>query len=158
MFSAFAAAEVLMAAINESQSLNSAILVNTIKHGCYPTLYGNITFDVNGQAALDILVVQMQDDLEYAQVYPYADAKAEVIYPMPTWTEKDCDVATNFCAGHGECTSFGVCDCDDQYYGLTDILSCDAYCTGELAYDSLGVQFCKELTSFVIGIEYVICE
>lgn len=79
-------------------------------------------------------------------VFPLAYEETPLVYPVPTWTERDCEEATDSCAGHGSCSDEGECVCDSGWYGLVNEDSCDTYCAGDLAS---GV--CRSNAVFYIG-------
>jgi hypothetical protein len=146
---AFSSGEILMDAIEKSQSLDPLILADTLRKSYFETIFANVSFDSNNQITADLLIVQAQHDLTYTTIYPKF---TEGIYPMSTWTMKQCEIDTNDCSGHGRCSSDGQCICDGQYYGKINVESCDTYCSGERAYDAeRRVYFCKNATTFHIG-------
>jgi hypothetical protein len=146
---AFSSGEILMDAIEKSQSLDPMVLADTLRKSHFETIYANVSFDSNNQITADLLIVQAQYDLTYSTVYPKHN---KAIYPMPTWKTKQCEIDTNDCSGHGRCSSDGKCICDDQYYGKINVESCETYCDGERAYDpGRKVHFCKSKTTFHIG-------
>jgi hypothetical protein len=146
---AFSGGEILMDAIEKSQSLDPMALADTLRKSYFETIYANVSFDSNNQMIGKMLIVQALNDLTYTTVYP---KYTEAIYPMPTWETKQCEINTNDCSGHGRCSSDGQCMCDDQYYGKLNFESCDTYCDGERAYDpGRRVHFCKNATTFHIG-------
>ena len=150
--SAFADGEILVAAIEQTQSLDHLTIANAMRSMHFPTLYGNITFDSNNQAQSDFYVVQVQKDLSYELVFPSSANNATLVYPMPTWAGKECSVSTGDCSGHGVCDSKGNCTCDPGYYGsAASPDSCDALCFGDLATDNSNEVFCKENTYIYIG-------
>jgi hypothetical protein len=145
----FSAGEILMDAIEKSQSLDPMVLANTLRKSHFETIYTNVSFNSNNQIIVDLLIVQSQYDLSYTTVFP---KYTQAIYPMPTWKMKQCEIDTNDCSGRGRCSSDGKCICDDQYYGKVNVESCDTYCDGERAYDpGRKVHFCKSKTTFHIG-------
>jgi hypothetical protein len=147
---AFSAGEILMDAIEKSQSLEPLVLADTLRKSYFETIYANVSFDSNNQINAKLLIVQIQYDLTYTTVYP---KYTEAIYPIPTWKMKQCEIDTNDCSGHGRCSSDGKCICDDQYYGKINVESCDTYCDGKRAYDpERKVHFCKSATTFHIGV------
>jgi hypothetical protein len=146
---AFSSGEILMAAIEKSQSLEPLVLAETLRKSYFETIYANVSFDGNNQITADLLIVQSLYDKSYTTVFPKF---TEAIYPMPTWKMKQCEIDTNDCSGHGRCSTDGQCICDDQYYGKINVASCETYCNGERAYDSgRKLHFCKSKTTLNIG-------
>jgi hypothetical protein len=146
---AFSSGEILMDAIEKSQSLDPLVIADTLRKSYFETIYANVSFDSNNQITADLLIVQSQYGLTYTTVYP---KYTETIYPIPTWKMKQCEIDSDDCSGHGKCSSEGKCICDDQYYGKINVASCDTYCDGELACDTeRGVYFCKSPVTFNIG-------
>jgi hypothetical protein len=150
---AFAGGEILMAAIEAAQSLADDRIVQELKRMHFPTIYGNITFDKNNMAIFDFLVVQVQQSLSYDMVIPFEAPNTTLQYPMPSWKKKDCRYTTDSCSGHGVCSDDGVCQCEDQYYGSANLLSCDTLCVGELETDpESGLAYCKSTKVMYIGV------
>ena len=69
-------------------------------------------------------------------IRPSSLSQSSIRYPTPTWAYRACKISTESCAGHGACTSTGVCVCNFGYYGRLNSLSCDSLCNGQV--DSLG--------------------
>ncbi len=148
---AFSNGIMLMAAIERTQSLDPLTIANAIRSMNFQTLYRNMSFEVNNQASMDFLVVQMQYDLTYRLVLPTPEPNASVTFPMPSWASKDCEINTESCSGHGTCNELGHCVCDPQYYGKDNPLSCDSFCEGVIGYDPSGNDFCKRNTKYYVG-------
>lgn len=96
----------------------SAILAND----SFPTAYGNIQFDDNGQSSAPVLTMQyVSDDIKVKTVFPENQKAAEFVYPMPTWEKRDCQLGKQ-CEGDaingvkvvGVCTTEGVCSCNNK--------------------------------------------
>jgi hypothetical protein len=146
---AFNAGEILMDAIEKTQSLDPMVLADTMRKSYFETIYANVSFDGNNQITADLLIVQSLYDKSYTTIYPKF---TEAIYPIPTWKMKQCEIDTDDCSGHGRCSTDGQCICDDQYYGKVNTDSCETYCDGERAYDfGRQLHFCKSKTTFQIG-------
>jgi hypothetical protein len=149
---AFSAGEILMAAIEKSQSLEPTKLAEILRTTSFPIILANASFDSNNQVKTDMLVVQIQNDLTAGLVYPQVAPNTTFTWPLPTWSMKQCWIDTNDCAGHGYCVDGGYCVCDSPYYGKTNTKSCDAYCDGVRAFDpERKIVFCKVDTVFNIG-------
>jgi hypothetical protein len=148
----FSSAEVIMAAIEKSQSLDPLVLADTLKTSEFQTIYANVKFDANNQIEAPMIIVQQMYDDTYTMVYPQESTPGNTLYPMPTWAMKACEKETSDCSGHGRCGEAGRCVCQPGYYGKTNVKSCDAVCEGILAEDAArGVTFCKMNATFQIG-------
>jgi hypothetical protein len=149
----FASGEILMAAIESTNSLDHSLLQQHLLHSSsfFLTLYGNISFNSIGQSASDMFVVQVmpnsQQNIEI--VLPLSLAEVPVSYPVPTWLQRECQVSTDYCSSHGTCTSTGTCQCDYGYYGFTNLLSCDTYCVGTFDPET---GACAKFTTYYVGV------
>jgi hypothetical protein len=54
----------------------------------------------------------------------------EVVFPAPTWLQRQCFEDTNYCSGHGSCDTSGVCVCSANYY--QESVACDSFCDGQV--------------------------
>jgi hypothetical protein len=148
----FSCGEVIMAAIEHTQSLDPHVLAKAIKVLSFPTIYANVSFDANNQIGAPMVVIQQQRSDTSNVIYPSISEGGSVLYPMPTWSTKTCEKETSDCSGHGRCNDVGRCVCQPGYYGKTNVKSCDAVCEGILAEDAArGVTFCKLNATFQIG-------
>lgn len=149
--SSFSTAEIIMAAIEHTDSLDPLVLTAAIHALSFSTIYGNVTFDENNQIQTPMLVVQQQKTDTFSVIYPYESALASY-FPLPTWQVKECELNTEDCSGHGQCNENGKCVCDPGYYGGAVKTSCDTYCNGALAEDVERQEFfCKVDTTFYVG-------
>lgn len=57
---------VLVAALEDSQSLQAASLARALQAGHFPTIYGNVSFDDSRKGAMDYLVRQVSCSCEGA--------------------------------------------------------------------------------------------
>ena len=60
-----------------------------------------------------------------------------MIFPVPTFAQRDCEKSTKNCSGHGYCDSSGTCQCFDNYYdgkeeSCYDLSACSTLCEGDL--------------------------
>lgn len=146
---AFAGGLVLGAGIELAGTINSSVVEPIIKNGFFETIYGNVSFDERGQSVTELMVVQMQPDtLIYELVRPDKYANVDVVFPAPSWAERECTIDTSSCDGHGSCDSTGKCICDYGYYGFVNPESCDTYCTGTFHADT---GACTRSTTYYIG-------
>lgn len=90
--------------------------------GSFPTAYGDIQFDTNGQSSAPVLAMQyVSDDIKVKTVFPESQKAAEFVYPMPTWEKRDCQLGKQ-CEGDaingikevGVCTTEGICSCNNK--------------------------------------------
>jgi hypothetical protein len=75
-------------------------------------------------------------------------ATAEVVWPAPSWLQRECTRDTLSCSSHGACNTAGSCICETQYYGSNTGLPCDTYCEGEISDDT---GLCHSNKVFYIG-------
>jgi hypothetical protein len=54
----------------------------------------------------------------------------DVVFPVPTWLQRECFESTEHCSGHGACDLFGECMCDASYY--KENIACDSFCDGQI--------------------------
>lgn len=146
----FSSGEILMDAIERSQSIDPLVIANFVRKNAFETIFANVTFDANNQIVADLVVVQAMQDLSNAIVLPSVTA---TIYPISNWATKECEIVTNDCSGHGRCDSEGNCACDNPYYGQVNTKSCDTFCKGVRDFDKYrGLFFCKMDSVFQIGV------
>jgi len=107
---AAAAAQVSLAvqALQRSQSLLTADLAKVLSEADvtnpFYTLYGDIFFTEIGQADLKVLGTQYDPDGNLQVVAPLDKADRTLVYPMPTWANRDC-VKLSPCGGHSSSDS-----------------------------------------------------
>lgn len=150
--SAFAGCLVLYDAIKSTQSLDPYLLSQMIQSPgrVFRTMYANLSFVNSTQADFSSLIKQVHSltylfltclklryshtDFTYSTtvVAPTELAQGTAVFPMPTWTVKSCNSRTLYCNGHGTCSSLGICECVENYYGYKDPISCDTYCDGDM--------------------------
>lgn len=119
----------------------------------YPSIFGNVSFNACGESLMELLVLQGQkqeQDQEsegshfqsevvfparYAAPVPPSSSSSSsslLVYPAPSWATRNCEEATQHCAGHGTCSEEAEgtarCHCSDGYYGGVDPDSCDTLC------------------------------
>lgn len=146
----FASGEVLIASIENSNSFDNLDIQNQILNNFFPTIYGNISFDQNGQSKNDMFVVQViPTTKEIELVLPNSYADITPYYPVPTWAKRQCEIDTNYCSNHGTCSPAGKCICDYGYYGYDNVNSCDTYCIG--TFDPI-TGGCAKFTTYYVGI------
>lgn len=109
------AMSVLGQAIEATASLNASVIQAYIASSSFPTIVGNMTFDMNGQAATgNVHVLQVDASTSIQVIFPAARATASLVYPMPTWQWRAC-VEAGACSGRGACQDDGSCECEARF-------------------------------------------
>mmetsp|Transcript_16873 Transcript_16873/g.48480 ORF Transcript_16873/g.48480 Transcript_16873/m.48480 type:complete len:954 (-) Transcript_16873:111-2972(-) len=85
-----AAVSSLVQAIERADSLETDQVANELQTGVFPTLFGNVRFDADGQNDMNLLALQYSSTGRVGVVYPPERKTAELVYPMPTFDERDC--------------------------------------------------------------------
>ena len=113
---AAASVGVLVQAIERADSFNVEAVRNVLATQQFETLYGLLSFDINGQSQAPSLHLQYDKDLKVQTVYPREFKSGDLVYPMPTWNARDCDVLSECLRGAetGECQADGTCKCDTK--------------------------------------------
>ncbi|KAL7546238.1 hypothetical protein ACHAWF_009574 [Thalassiosira exigua] len=118
--SASAAASVgtLVQAIERANSFDSSKVAEVLASEEFVTLYGKVRFDANGQSMAPSLFLQYDANVTVQTVYPLEASSGELVYPMPTWSERDCNLVSTCTTGsvstsQGTCGSDGTCACED---------------------------------------------
>ncbi len=119
---ASASISVVVQAIERTGTMDDDVLRDFITNAYFPTVKSNLTFDENGQASGDSVMLQFingSDSSEAVVVYPPEKAADgfKIKYPMPTWEEKDC-LHKSKCVltGRGICDLDGTCTCTNSNY------------------------------------------
>lgn len=118
--SASAAISVVVQAIERTGTLDDDVLRDYIANAYFPTVKANLTFNNNGQAFGDSLMLQFvggKDRSEAVIVYPPEKAAGgfSITYPMPTWEEKDCRFKSECeLTEKGNCDLVGNCICTNS--------------------------------------------
>lgn len=79
----------------------------------FATVYGNISFDENGQSAAPSLLLQYDANGTLHVLLPndLAFTGFDMEYPMPSWQARDCTFLSQCLAMNGTCTPDGLCQC-----------------------------------------------
>jgi len=117
----FAAGEALVEALKKSPTLYSMDVAFALSRLSLNTFYGKIQFDGNGQNTQDYSYIQYDKNTQLQIVIPDTLATAPLIYPMPSFSFRDCVVEFGptsckcFPDGCPKCTlnsySFNVSEC-----------------------------------------------
>ena len=121
--------------VNEWQ----ALVAKELAIGHFATVFGNVSFDENGQNTAPPLLIQY-DHNETVHVQQPTELKTtntKMVYPMPTWKNRDCKLQSDCESDHdkfggGICTSEGFCDCPEPSLSNGEVGS-DAGCEPDLA-------------------------
>lgn len=92
----------------------------TLARGYFPTVYGNVSFDENGQSAAPYLVLQYDRDNSLHVLYPEdrVSTDFQFVYPLPTWANRDCNALSRCLQSNGTCTNEGLCACPQTYESI----------------------------------------
>jgi len=115
--SAASVISIAVQAIETTNSLNEAVLSEHIAKATFPTIYGSISFDANGQSQAPSLLVQYDANGTVQTVYPEDASSGSILYPMPTWDDRQCQ-RHSLCVENGNtCNDQGLCICEasDEY-------------------------------------------
>ena len=133
--SAFASLCALGAAIEAAESLETSAVASQLRSLDLSEFYlGRISFDQTGMVDQDFLALQVMPGT-FAQeiVAPQQDVTiGQLVFPMPPWEQRWCKyigpgktraqyTGTPLpleCAGHGSCSTTGICICTEGYGNL----------------------------------------
>jgi len=85
----------------------------------FPTVYGNISFDANGQNAAPFLLLQYDANATLRVLLPEAQRfipNITMVYPLPSWEHRDCLIQSTCTKTNGTCTDDGTCACIDPTF------------------------------------------
>jgi len=160
--SASAAASVgaMVQAIERANSFDSDKVAQVLSSEEFPTLYGKLSFDSNGQSKAPSLFLQYDANATVQTVYPLESSSGEFVYPMPTWANRDCVFLSVCKEGSsstvpGECRDDGSCECDDPR-ALSSGVGTEASCVVVPAEDVTYVSVTLVAVGYVMfGIQAV---
>lgn len=112
---------VLVQAIEQTQSIDDAVLAEYIARSTFQTAMGGVSFDENGQNSIPMLLIQYQTNNTIQTVYPEEARSSPMVYPMPNWNERDC-MHLAICGKEStmeECGPNGRCLCSDPHYSVS---------------------------------------
>lgn len=114
--SAAASVGALVQAIERVDSFATDAVSDVLATEKFNTLYGLLSFDDNGQSQAPSLHLQYDTNLTVQTVYPVEFSSAKLVYPMPTWLNRDCNILSKCLTGEsvGVCQVDGSCMCDDE--------------------------------------------
>ncbi|CAB9511219.1 activated protein kinase catalytic subunit alpha-1 [Seminavis robusta] len=122
------AISVLVQAIERAGTMETEKVRDTIASGFFPTIFGNVSFDENGQNKQPSLLLQYDGNSKLQLLSPQ-ELKTndfQMIYPMPTWAMRDCINLSPCTVLGGSCTMEGSCQCPDEMVsvGLREEAEC----------------------------------
>jgi branched-chain amino acid transport system substrate-binding protein len=136
-----AAISVLAQAIEAADSLVTEDIARALSNTTFETAFGSIAFDENGQNNMDLIATQADEMGQVQVVYPPKLAAVQVVYPMPTWAERDCrrhsECGNQDGAYAGECQKDGTCVCQAEDWfprGVGVTAACHFIPTEEMTY------------------------
>ena len=111
---------VLVQAVERAGTFDSGTVADVLATGEFETLYGRLSFDQNGQSQAPSLYLQYDVNMTVQTVYPPDASSGTLVYPMPTWNERDCLLESTCPTGSeytksGTCNADGTCLCSSQY-------------------------------------------
>mmetsp|Transcript_37887 Transcript_37887/g.64709 ORF Transcript_37887/g.64709 Transcript_37887/m.64709 type:complete len:798 (+) Transcript_37887:172-2565(+) len=116
--SASAAASVgaLVQAIQRADSFDATDVAAVLATREFPTLYGKLRFNDDGQSESPVLFLQYDGNATVHTVFPLEERSGTLVYPMPTWDHRDCRFLSTCETGSqstivGTCTDDGSCRC-----------------------------------------------
>ena len=150
-----ATVSVLAQAIEFSNSLSYENVSEALSSQEFNTVFGKVIFDKNGQNEMNLIATQYNNNMSVNVIYPPELADASIVYPMPTWNERDCNKLSpcNEVGGayNGICSKDGTCLCGDdetQYsYGTGITAACHYIPNEDMTYMSTGIK--------IVG--YILC-
>lgn len=84
---AYAAAQVLQASVEATQSLDNDVLRDYVAANRFPTVIGTLSWDETGKPEPAVLLIQWIKG-EQEIIWPPDVATAKPVYPMPSWAER----------------------------------------------------------------------
>jgi len=109
--SAAASLAIFVQVMEGTNSLDPVDLKSSLANDTFRTLYGDISFDENGQSNAPSLVLQYNTDGNVQTVFPEEKRSEPITYPMPSWGFRDCTKGGLCTDNSGTCQSDGTCSC-----------------------------------------------
>ncbi|CAB9528704.1 activated protein kinase catalytic subunit alpha-1 [Seminavis robusta] len=118
VYQATTAAAMISIAVQTMEAIQSysdaPLLADYMSRHTFPTMFGDISFDENGQNAAPMLLLQYDSIGAVQTAFPVERSSGQILYPMPTWDGRDC-VQTSSCVqvyGY-TCSVEGYCICPE---------------------------------------------
>ena len=106
----------LLWSIQRANTTDGNILQAVVANESFPTFYGDLVFDANGQNSAGTLLLQYDGTGgEVQAVYPIEVAAMSLVYPAPSWGWRDCVKYGNCSFPSGHCTTDGECECSGAF-------------------------------------------
>eukprot|EP00547_Thalassionema_nitzschioides_P017891 CAMPEP_0194240326 /NCGR_PEP_ID=MMETSP0158-20130606/6533_1 /TAXON_ID=33649 /ORGANISM="Thalassionema nitzschioides, Strain L26-B" /LENGTH=933 /DNA_ID=CAMNT_0038975003 /DNA_START=178 /DNA_END=2979 /DNA_ORIENTATION=- len=86
-----------------------------IRKNTFQTIYGQVSFDDNGQSLAPSLLIQYDENGTVRTVFPEESSSGSILYPMPSWDRRDCMKLSNCQTSStaDTCDEDGNCVCED---------------------------------------------
>ena len=135
----------MMKTIERADSFATDAVSDVLATEKFNTLYGLLSFDDNGQSQAPSLHLQYDTNLTVQTVYPVEFSSADLVYPMPTGLNRDCNILSKCLTGEsvGVCQLDGSCKCDDENavsLGVGGAAKCVYITPEDLTYISPALQ------------------
>jgi hypothetical protein len=116
--SAASVVSIMVQAMEQADTTNETELAQLIAQSSFKTMYGDVSFDTNGQSIAPSLLIQYDTNNTVHTIFPSETSSGPILYPMPTWDQRDC-INLSACEELGDtCNDYGECVCSDpdSYY------------------------------------------
>lgn len=85
---------------------------HAVATGSFATVYGNVSFDANGQNSHNSILLQYDSGSNLHVLEPKpANATHQMVYPLPSFGFRDCEGLSPCAQTNGTCNAWGGCDC-----------------------------------------------
>mmetsp|Transcript_2644 Transcript_2644/g.5503 ORF Transcript_2644/g.5503 Transcript_2644/m.5503 type:complete len:780 (+) Transcript_2644:240-2579(+) len=105
---------ILVQALEKTNSLDNSEITKYIATNSFKTIYGDISFDANGQSQAPALLIQYDTEGVVQTIFPEATRSGPFMYPMPTWDGRDCALKAPCTKAGDTCSKAGKCVCADS--------------------------------------------
>ncbi|CAJ1961329.1 unnamed protein product [Cylindrotheca closterium] len=113
-----AAISILLQAAVKAGSLDDTdAILEILQTESFSTVYGEVSFDENGQNEASyplLLQYDMNRTLQLLHPEELRSGNFEMVYPMPTWKNRDCTILSNCTETGGGCGVDGQCTCPEE--------------------------------------------
>lgn len=107
------AVSVMIQAMELADSLETDIVREKLASHTFATMYGETSFNDDGQNQVPNNLFQYDGEMNLHVVYPLQKSSNtfSLVYPMPTFANRDCARLSSCHSNGGRCRSDGICDC-----------------------------------------------